>query len=76
MMPNFWQHGHPLNKLIYGQNIEFSVQVVVSLGGHFATSCREFDFYEVKKKLLFFKKKSFTLLIISIVKSIQKAQIY
>jgi len=35
-----------------------SVQGVESLGGHFATLCREFDFYEVKKKiLLFFKKK-------------------
>jgi len=37
-----------------------SVQGVVSLGGHFATLCREFDFYEVKKKsiyILFFKKK-------------------
>ena len=33
-----------------------SVQGVESLGGHFATLCREFDFYEVKKILLFFKK--------------------
>ena len=34
-----------------------SVQGVESLGGHFATLCREFDYYEVKKKILFFKKK-------------------
>ena len=34
-----------------------SVQGVKSLGGHFACLCREFDFYEVKKILLFFKKK-------------------
>ena len=33
-----------------------SVQGVTSLGRHFATLCREFNFYEVKKKL-FFKKK-------------------
>ena len=40
--------------------VEFSVQGVKSLGGHFACLCRGFEFYEVKKKkklLLFFKKK-------------------
>ena len=34
-----------------------SVQGVKSLGGHFACLCRGFEFYEVKKKILFFKKK-------------------
>ena len=34
-----------------------SVQAVKSLGGHFACLCQEFDFYEEKKILLFFKKK-------------------
>jgi hypothetical protein len=35
------------------------VQGVESLGGHFATLCREFDFYEVKRKkyIIFFQKK-------------------
>ena len=34
-----------------------SVQGVKSLGGHFACLWREFDFYEIKKILLFFKEK-------------------
>ena len=56
-----------------------SVQGVVSLGGHFATLCREFDFYEVKqmKNIIIFQKEkgnTFTLLIIFIVKSLQKEQ--
>ena len=34
-----------------------SVQGVESLGGHFATSCQEFDFYEVKKYYYFSKRK-------------------
>ena len=34
-----------------------SVQGVKSLGGHFACLCCGFDFYEVKKNTLFFKKK-------------------
>ena len=34
-----------------------SVQGVKSLGGHFASLCRGFDFYEVKKN--FFKKVLF-----------------
>ena len=29
-----------------------SVQGVKSLGGHFACLCREFEIYEVKKKIL------------------------
>ena len=56
-----------------------SVQGVKSLGGYFACLCRGFEFYEVKKiiLLLFFKKENentFTLLIIFIVKSLQKEQ--
>ena len=51
-----------------------SVQGVKSLGGHFACICREFDFYEVKKKILLEKGNTFTLLIIFIVKSLQKEQ--
>ena len=52
-----------------------SVQGVESLGGHFATLCQEFDFYEVKKNIIIFQKEkgnTFTLLIIFIVKSLQK----
>ena len=56
-----------------------SVQGVVSLGGHFATLCREVDFYGVKrnKNIIIFQKEkgnTFTLLIIFIVKSLQKEQ--
>ena len=53
--------------------IRVSVQGVKSLGGHFACLYRGFDFYEVKKIFLFFKKKkgnTFILLIIFIVKSL------
>ena len=42
-----------------------SVQGVKSLGGHFACLFMGFDFYEVKKKLLFFKKKREILLHLS-----------
>ena len=55
-----------------------SVQGVKSLGGHFACLCQEFDFYEVKKNIVIFQKEkgntTFTLLIIFIVKSLQKEQ--
>ena len=34
-----------------------SVQGVESLGGHFATLCREFDFDEVKKSIIIFQKE-------------------
>ena len=34
-----------------------SVQGIESLGSHFAALCWEFDFYEVKKKILLSKKK-------------------
>ena len=52
-----------------------SVQGVKSLGGHFACLCRWFEFYEVKKNVIIFQKEkgnTFTLLIIFIVKSLQK----
>ena len=55
-----------------------SVQGVKSLGGHFACLCRGFEFYEVQKKtIISFQKENgntFTLLIIFIVKSLQKEQ--
>ena len=54
-----------------------SVQGVKSLGGHFACLCRGFEFYEVKKNIIIFQKENeniFTLLIIFIVKSLQKEQ--
>ena len=56
-----------------------SVQGVKSLGGHFACLCRGFEFYEVIKRnfVIIFKKENgntFTLLIIFIVKSLQKEQ--
>ena len=55
-----------------------SVQGVKSLGGHFACLCRGFEFYEVKNKIfIIFQKENantFTLLIIFIVKSLQKEQ--
>ena len=54
-----------------------SVQGVKSLGGHFACLCQEFDFYEVKKNIIICHKEkgnTLTLLIIFIVKSLQKEQ--
>ena len=54
-----------------------SVQGVESLGGHFTCLCRGFDFYEVKKYIIIFQNEmgnTFTLLIIFIVKSLQKEQ--
>ena len=56
-----------------------SVQGVKSLGGHFACLCRGFEFYEVKKTffVIIFQKENgntFTLLIIFIVKSLQKEE--
>ena len=65
--------------LSYKQNSvksRVSVQGVKSLGGHFACLCREFDFYEAKKYYYFKKEKgnTFTLLILFIVKSLQKEQ--
>ena len=58
--------------------LRVSVQGVKSVGRHFACLCREFDFYEVKKNIIIIfqneKGNTFTLLIIFIVKSLQKEQ--
>ena len=57
--------------------VRVSVQGVISLGNHFATLCREFDFYEVKKIIVILQKEkgnTFTLIIIFIVKCLQKEQ--
>ena len=57
--------------------IRVSVQEVKSLGGLFACLCRGFDFYEVKKNIITFQKEkgnTFALLIIFIVKILQKEQ--
>ena len=58
--------------------VRVSVQEVESLGGHFATLCLEFDFYEVRKNIIiiFQKEKgnTFTLLTIFTVKSLPKEQ--
>ena len=56
-----------------------SVQGVKLLGGYFACLCRGFEFYEVKKFffVIIFQTENgntFTLLIIFIVKSLQKEQ--
>ena len=67
-----------MTKLI-SLSVRVSVQGVKSLGGHFACFCRRFEFYEVKKHffVIIFQKENgntFTLLIIFIVKSLQKEQ--
>ena len=49
-------HKLVFNHIITDTYIRVRVQGVKSVGGHFACLCREFDFYEVKKILLFFKK--------------------
>ena len=51
-----------------------SVQGVISLGGHFVYLCQEFDFMSKNNIIIFKKEKvnTFTLLIIFIVKSLQK----
>ena len=68
-----------IRSLSNSQIIRVSIRGVKSLGGHFACLCRGFDFYEVKKKniIIIFQKENgntFTLLIIILVKSIQKEQ--
>ena len=59
------------------QQTRVSVQGVKPLDGHFACLCRGFEFYEVKEIVIIFQKENlntFTLLIIFIVKSLQKEQ--
>ena len=78
------QNENKLRKLDFIPDLAFlrllfrvSVQGVKSVGGHFACLCRGFGFYEVKKIVIIFQKEngnSFTLLIIFIVKSLQKEQ--
>ena len=46
-----------VKSIINNCKIRVSVQGVESLGGHFATLCREFDFYEVKKNYYYFSKR-------------------
>ena len=43
--------------MIKSVKVRVSVQGVVSLGGHFATLCWVFDFYEVKEKYYDFSKR-------------------
>ena len=71
---------HPKRTVIDCIEFYFGVsgQGVKSLCGHFACLCRGFDSYEVKKNIIIFQKEkqnTFTLLIIFIVKSLQKEQI-
>ena len=64
-------------KEVFSIYYRVSVQGVKSLGGHFACICQELDFYEVRKNIIIFQKEkgnTFTLLIIFIVKSLQKEQ--
>ena len=66
-----------VNALVNAQYCRVSVQGVKSLGGHFCMFMT-FEFYEVKKEfVIIFQKENgntFTLLIIFIVKSLQKEQ--
>ena len=62
---------------LFSEKVRVSVQGVKSLGGHFACLCQGFEFYEVKKKYITFQKENrhtIKLLIIFIVKSLQKEQ--
>ena len=64
----------PKFQLTSRRGTRVSVQGVKSLNSHFACLCRGFEFYE-KKNCYYFQKENgntFTLLIIFIVKSLQK----
>ena len=62
-----------MSKQIFSILTRVSVQGVASLGGHFATLCREFDFYEVKKNIyISFKKERGNTFTLFIVNSLQK----
>ena len=73
------RHSHAAEiKYSYRVSIKASVKGVKSLGGHFACLCQGFKFYEVKKNVIIVQKEkgnTFTLLIIFIVKSLQKSKI-
>ena len=65
-------------KVIICTTSRVSIRGVKSLGGHFACLCREFDFCEINKNIIIFQKEkgnTFTLLIIFVVKSLQKSKI-
>ena len=65
------------NVLFEGFSTRVSAQGVKSLGGYFSCLCRGVEFYEIKKNVIIFQKENgntFTLLIIFIVKSLQKEQ--
>ena len=48
LLPNFF---YSLSQYSFSNKyVRVNVQGVKSLGGHFACLCREFDFYEVKRK--------------------------
>ena len=76
-MPKIWYlaewlgavNSTPVSKLS-----RVSIQGVKSVGSHFACLCRYFDSYEVKKKYQKENGKTFTLLIMNIVKSLQKSK--
>ena len=65
-------------EILLSHSTRVSVQGVKSLGGHFVCLCQGFEFYEVKFFfVIIFQKENgntFTLLIIFIVKSLQKEQ--
>ena len=49
---------HPIEGLIYFQRFfKVSAQIVVALGGHFATLGQDLDFYEGKKNHYYFSKR-------------------
>ena len=49
------------NNAIDALHIRVIVQGAKSLGGHFSCLCRGFDFYEIKKNIIFQKEKGNTL---------------
>ena len=49
---------HPIEGLIYFRRFfKVSAQIVVALGGHFATLGQDLDFYEGKKIIIIFQKE-------------------
>ena len=72
-------YGVPAPPISVSTEYRVSVQGVKSLGGHFVCLCRGFEFSEVKKNFCYYifqnkKWKYFYILIIFIVKSLQKQQ--
>ena len=54
--------GYSENRANRTITLRVSVQGVVSLGCHFATLCREFDFYVVRKIVIIFQKEKVMLI--------------